>query len=135
MRIVVPRDARDHGYLALKVDGGGIRTRRRSGAAGPRVGWRGSWFGLARELVRWWCSRLTGSGAAVAGLLGLLVLGGMLVLQLVFGRVVFRGRRPVSGGLLLVGQPVLGGLGDLGVSGVRSSLAGCSSWSGTPGWS
>ena len=51
-----------------------------------------------------------GGGARGDGeLLGLLVLGGMLVLRLVFGRVVFRGRRSVCGGLLLVGQPVLGG--------------------------
>ena len=82
MRIVVPRDARDHGYLALKIGRGGFGRRR-------------SWFG--------------GGARSDGELLGLLVLGGLLVLQLVFGRVVFRERRPVSGGLWLVGQPVLGG--------------------------
>ena len=110
MRIVVPRDARDHGYLALKVDGGGRGFGRSgSGAAGSaRSGWDGA-GGLGRGcfgLGRGWF----GGGARGDGeLLGLLVLGGMLVLRLVFGRVVFRGRRPASGGLLLVGQPVLGG--------------------------
>ena len=62
MRIVVPRDARDHGYLALKVDGGGfgllrqarVRTRRR------RPGLRR----VTLELVRWWCSRRRGAAGS-----------------------------------------------------------------------
>jgi len=116
VRIVVPRDARDHGYLALKVDGGrrGFGRFGRVGRVG-RVG-RG-WVGRFGRFGRFGCGWVgLGRGWFGGGargdreLLGLLVLGGMLVLRLVVGRVVVRGRRPVSGGLLLVGQPLLGGL-------------------------
>jgi len=133
VRIVVPRDARDHGYLALKVDGGrrGFGRLGRLGRVGRfERGWVGrhgrvgcfgrferGWVGRVGRVGRFGCGWVGlgrgwfGGGARGDGeLLGLLVLGGMLVLRLVVGRVVVCGRRPVSGGLLLVGQPLLGGL-------------------------
>jgi hypothetical protein len=55
VRVVVPRDAGDHGYLALEVDGGGVgcvgfgvglgRDGRGLGRDGRGLGLVGSWFG------------------------------------------------------------------------------------------
>jgi len=108
---VIPRDAGDHGYLALKVDGlGSIWCNG-----------RGFWlFGGGRGGVR---DRLRRHGSFVGGgcrgdgdgdgdgegeSLGLL--GGRAVLWLVFGFVlVFRGRLVVDRQFSLGGRLVLGG--------------------------
>jgi hypothetical protein len=108
VRVVVPRDARDHSYLALKVDNGGRgRVGAAFGCGGSGCGGCGC-VGLGRGPY--------GGGAYGDGeLLGLLVLSGVLVWRLFFGAAgAFRGRRDLPGGWGLPGRRMLGGLFVLG---------------------
>jgi hypothetical protein len=107
---VIPRDAGDHGYLALEVDGGGSIWCD-GGGFWLFGGGRGGVRGRLRD-------RLRGRGSLVGGgcrgdgegeALGLL--GGRAVLwRLVFGFVlVFRGRLVVDRQFSLGGRLALGG--------------------------
>jgi hypothetical protein len=113
---VIPRDAGDHGYLALEVDGRGSIWCDGRGFwlfGGGRGGVRGRLRGRLRDrgsLVGGGC-RGDGEGEALG------VLGGRAVLwRLVFGFVVvfgfvlvFRGRLVVDRQFSLGGRLVLGG--------------------------
>ena len=97
---MIPRDARYHGYLALKVDGG-----RRGFGRGGR------WFGGSGRDVGG-CRGFGGCGGGARGdgeLLGRVVRGRGLVLRLASGFVlVHRGRRALDGLLLLAELVVRG---------------------------
>jgi hypothetical protein len=117
LRVVIARDARDDGHLALQVNVGGQWLGRR-GSCG--LGRRGLGFGFGHAGVRFRRVRFrrVRFGRVRFGRVRFrrVRFGGMFVLRLVFGLVlVLDGRLAVArglalgGGLLLVGQLILNG--------------------------